>query len=122
MLLQEGASVPGQTPGGPGPGVLGPTSTHHHTLKLEEASGQQLKVWGELGQAWGLQWGTGRALEGTGGLEQSQGFGGPRGSFSRLLQAGSRGSGAHGATALTVTSRGLGIVPTRSRKLKPEMS
>ena len=46
MLLQEGASVPGQILGGPGPGVLGPTSTHHSTLKLEEASRQQRKVWG----------------------------------------------------------------------------
>ena len=54
MLLQEGASVPGQTLGGPGLGVLGPTSTHHRTLKLEEASRQQLKVWSESGQAWGL--------------------------------------------------------------------
>lgn len=37
MLLHEGASVPGQTPGAPGPGVLDSTSAHHPTLKLEEA-------------------------------------------------------------------------------------
>lgn len=36
MLLQ-GASVPGKTPGGLGPGVLDPTSAHHPALKLEEA-------------------------------------------------------------------------------------
>lgn len=63
MLLQEGASVPGQTLGGPGPGVLGPTSTHHPTLKLEEALRGQLKVWGEpgagLGPAVGYREGSG---------------------------------------------------------------
>ena len=97
MLLQEGASVPGQTLGGPGPGVLGPTSTHHPTLKLERLHDGN----GKFGVSWGRPGACSGVHGGLWGLEQSQGFGGPRGSISRLLQAGSRGSGAHGATALT---------------------
>ena len=70
------------------------------------------------GACGGVQGGVLRAL----GSRAAQGLGGSRGSISCLLQAGSCGSGAHRATALTVTSRGLGIVPTRSQQLKPEMS